>query len=315
MWVWGGRPPLLPQALVQSIANRTLTAHAAHWLLRDVAVIATRLYGPADASPFTARLPLADRLVAAARPHLHSPSLPPLLLDALHAVLYAGAPALPPAAVGAGLSVVAAATAAVWEAGAARCGPAPVLDLPASLPLRVSRVPPEGPPQRVAVGDVAVDFPPSLAAVLGPGVWDLTVAALPAAEGGPVGVAAVTFSDAGTGAEAVLRALPEPIAITWPVDGAALLSPVQEYYRCVYEVRGGVRQRSGGLGEGAAGGRAEGAPRSERRWGLAKRLWAVTVGWHCRFGGGGEGVENDLRGVRERGRDDRGFTNAQSKGG
>ena len=223
---------------MQHIANCTLTNYAAHWLLRDVAALAHRLYSPADTSSFVSRVQLGDLLVTATTAHHSTPSLPPLLLAALDAVLYAGRPELSAAAVSAALSVIHTATSAVW-ASASACGPTPVLRLRPSWPLQMSRVPPAGPPSAVSVGAVDVLFPTSLGSILSAQatVTDLTVGTFPAPRGALVDVVHVTFTDAGSGAELVMSQLPEPLSIVWLVqNGSALLQPVLDFYQCVYEV-------------------------------------------------------------------------------
>ena len=233
------------QAVISHTASRSFTVDAAHWLLRDVTFLAGRLYPHADPSPFAARVRLADLLLATLRPHLRVPSLAPLLFAALHAVLYTAAPAAPPAP---SLSLIAAATAAVWEAGAADCGPAPLLELGAPLPARVSRVRATELPAAVTVGGVVVHVPAAVGPVLAAHatVLDMFVGVAPAGAGLLVDVATVAFAAAGGGTEIGVSELPEPVAIMWPVNGSALLRPVRDWYRCVYEVCACGR----GVGEG-----------------------------------------------------------------
>ena len=245
----GGPVPAdaLSQAVIAHIDNRTLTAHAAHWLLRDTAVLARRLYASAAPAHFAARLQLGDVLVAATRPHHHAPSLPPLLFAALDAVLHAGGPPTSAPAQSAGQSLIADAAAAVWRSGPGTrfgnggCGAAPALEVDRPFPLRVSRVPTVGPPPSVTVGAVSVAFPATLGHALAaqaPAGVDLTAFVLPAAPGLVVGRATVAFAERSNGTEVAVAQLPAPAAITWPVDGAVLERPVREFYRCVYQDAG-----------------------------------------------------------------------------
>ena len=240
----------VPQALVRHIDNRTLTEHDAHWLLRDVTALAHRLPA-AHPRAFAGRLALAEALVTATRPHLRAPSLPPLLFAAVHAVLYAHGPAHSAAVAGASQALIARAVGAVWGAGPGACGPAPALAIGGVLPVRVSHVLRGASLPAVGAGSVTVHFPAGLGPALAaraPGGVDVAVVEAPPAAGMLVPLATVTVSDSDTGTEVAVQQLVEPVSLIWPVDGSALLQPLQHFYRCVYEVRlecvrGGVLAR------------------------------------------------------------------------
>ena len=219
------------QAVIAHNITGPDTPHAVEWLLRDTAFMARRLNAP---SHFGGDLRLAEALVAVAEPHLHHPNVTSALFAALDAALYPqtrrGAP------VEALLGPFSSAATAAWAPRAAHCESPALRVATPRLRLRTQRVSAAQPPSAVVVGSATVHFPRSLWETLGPVEVDLEVGSLAAGGSRFADIVTVNVRDSGSGAPVEVSGLQDPATIAWHVNSSALRLPVQEWYRCVYEV-------------------------------------------------------------------------------
>ena len=218
----------------------------AQWLLRHVAFLARQR---PPAAPLHRTASLAAHVLNATAPYLSSPALGHLLLQTLDAVFYAAAaPALSLAADAVAGGVVAGAVAAIREATAPQCPPR-ACDLQAPQ-MRVTRAAFMGLsdlPAEIAAGPGRFHLPPAFAAALAAqncgyrreGLVEVVTTARGPASGLLVPPVGLELWDAASGAALDVQGLPEPVAVSWAVDGAAVRRPVEDWYRCVYATPGG----------------------------------------------------------------------------
>ena len=235
-----------PQALKDHLDQHPLNPHSAQWLLRDVTFLAHRLLHPLTPHRLDPCLGVAALLLNATAPYLDAPKLVDLLLRALDAACYSAAPPLSPTDDAAMHAVLCSLADAIRPSMASQCPPHKIDLRDGALALSITTYPLSGLPQDISAGLGRFHLPQSLPASVkaqNPGFHSGRVQVVTNGRQAASGLLAPPVSmelwDVARGVPLHVQGLPDPVAVSWSVNGTGLRRPVEDWYRCVYATADG----------------------------------------------------------------------------